>query len=1420
MKKQFTRLLATMLILAFYSFNSNATIVTWPMTAATTNTPSATSGTGWTATNQSIVLGGTITTDYTNALAADGVTKVQRTRGSGLANGALPATTDFANYVEYKIGAGAGYNLSITGVSMDLGGGGSTSNVRADIYWSNDGFVTKTKLNASLLSLPNNASSPYILACSYTPSISIPANGFLQVRIYPSLTATSTSKYLVTSNVKFTFTAASTCVSAGITSVTAPSSSICSGATQTLTANGVTGSGATVTWYSGAGATGTNYGTGTTLPNVGPGTYYAQVTTNCDGSSAEQSITVGTTPTPSFGAQPLGTTYNQNDIPSAISVSASNSTSLQWYSNTSQSTSGATLLVGQTSSTYTPSTSVAGTTWYYCVASGCSDVTSDIVSVVVNALSILTTPTVSDATSPTNQGFTANWSDVSNENSYRVNVYDGTNALVKSVTSIPANSTSTLITGLAANTAYTYKVMAIGDGVTYGNSVESSASNSVRTLNTAKTITTFNITGQMSSSVNEGAKTISVYVPAATDKSSLTTSTITISNYAGVSPAQGVSQDFTSPVIYTVTAEDGSTQDYTVTVLFATSANDYFQSKATGNWSDNTTWQSSPDNSSWMDATTAPTGNAHSVSITGGYTVTMNSLDSIPTTTIAAGSTLKATAAVSAKKLPAAVIIVNGIYEHNVNGGIIPYATWNTGSLCLVTGITNSTATTGFNQNFYDFTFNCPSNTANFNLGLTNNTIGRNVTFTSTGTGTVAFTNAASVTGINNITITGNLIINATGGTISAHRSGTAASMTQAVINILGNFNLQAGTFDLQNAAATSNNLYNLSGNFTFSGGTFKGNIAGGSLHFAKGSGTQTYTKTGGTYSGSNATVVVDNGSTLDVGSNLIDGTVLFTLSSGATLKTSIATGVNGNLTTTGTKTLNAGANYIFNGSSAQVKGALVTTANNFIVSNPAGLTLSSNTTVLNLTNNSGSVLNIPAGKQLTVSTTLTNDGTLNLLSDATGSATILTPSSISGAGTANVQQYLILGRNWYISSPVTGATSAAITGTTGSTMVSYNEVNGLWPSAGETLNVGQGYIAVSPTSSAAVTFSGTLNTGAQSFSLNRTDTAVVKRGFNLVGNPYPSYLNWESATRTNVGPTMWYRSKDAGAYVFATYGAVSQLGTSLGGTPVTKYIPPMQAFWVRVSGAGSGTLAFDNSMLSHSATSNLLKAPSATAATQQVLRLQVSNGINNDEAIVFFNENAANGFDAYDSPKMTNANAAIPEIYTIAGNEKLVINGLTTVIPNEELALGFTTGQSNTFSIKATEFSNFSADTKVYLRDNLLNTEQELTSGSEYSFSSDIASTSTRFSVIFKSAGVTTGINSADVRNGIYKNANNQIIINYNTISADASVSVYNSIGQKMQTKRLTSTNTQIGTGLPSGVYMVTVNNAGKSITAKVILN
>ncbi|QBZ97861.1 T9SS type A sorting domain-containing protein [Flavobacterium sangjuense] len=100
--------------------------------------------------------------------------------------------------------------------------------------------------------------------------------------------------------VEASITISSTAIPA-ITDITGSVSntSLCSNATQTLTANGVAGAGATVNWWTATNGGGTNLGTGTTLANAGPGTYFARVTGTCT-PAVEASITISSTAIPAI----------------------------------------------------------------------------------------------------------------------------------------------------------------------------------------------------------------------------------------------------------------------------------------------------------------------------------------------------------------------------------------------------------------------------------------------------------------------------------------------------------------------------------------------------------------------------------------------------------------------------------------------------------------------------------------------------------------------------------------------------------------------------------------------------------------------------------------------------------------------------------------------------------------------------------------------------------------------------------------------------------------------------------------------------------------------------------------------------------------------------------------------------------------
>lgn len=81
------------------------------------------------------------------------------------------------------------------------------------------------------------------------------------------------------------------------------------------------------------------------------------------------------------------------------------------------------------------------------------------------------------------------------------------------------------------------------------------------------TITGFVINGT-SGTISQSAGTIKITMPYGTDLTSLKPE-ITLQNAVSVSPASGTAVNLSSPVTYTVTAEDGTTKTYTVTATVA-----------------------------------------------------------------------------------------------------------------------------------------------------------------------------------------------------------------------------------------------------------------------------------------------------------------------------------------------------------------------------------------------------------------------------------------------------------------------------------------------------------------------------------------------------------------------------------------------------------------------------------------------------------------------------------------------------------------------------------------------------------------------------------------------------------------------------------------------------------------------------------
>jgi hyaluronate lyase len=199
----------------------------------------------------------------------------------------------------------------------------------------------------------------------------------------------------------------------------------------------------------------------------------------------------------------------------------------------------------------------------------------------------------------------------------------------------------------------------------------------------------------------------------------------------------------------------------------------------------------------------------------------------------------------------------------------------------------------------------------------------------------------------------------------------------QSTLNLYGNLvNSNSGSAGFANGGSSATKLVFVSGNPSWMG---SGDASAGKFYVTVNSGVTldiSGLTTGIKFKSSGTTVFTVNG-TLIAGTQTIsaNGNVnnTFVLASGATLKTANPNGIWVSSSATPmlnyatAPTLNAGANYVFYGSAAQVTAGLPSAVNNLTVSNASGVTLSAPCTINGSLSLSNGLLKTTASNLLTM---------------------------------------------------------------------------------------------------------------------------------------------------------------------------------------------------------------------------------------------------------------------------------------------------------------------------------------------------------------------------------------------------------------------------------------------------------------------
>jgi hypothetical protein len=502
---------------------------------------------------------------------------------------------------------------------------------------------------------------------------------------------------------------------------------------------------------------------------------------------------------------------------------------------------------------------------------------------------------------------------------------------------------------------------------------------------------------------------------------------------------------------------------------------------------------------------------------------------------------------------------------------------------------------------------------------------------------------------------------------------------------------------------------------------------------------------------------------------------------------------------------------------------ATVPTSNDNVIIPSSGITNFPVATSLTIA--SGSTMTLNSNARLTVNGTLTNNGTLTLESGAT--LVQGTGNTVAGSGTFNVKQVLTgaggatpSGRFWYMGSPLSGATSTAFDAAGDNRLWTYAEATQSYTEItanGVAMSPIQGHVARLGASSTINFTGGVLNSGDFTNStLTNTGTGST-RGYTLISNPYPSFLDWNliSAGATGIATSLWYRTNDGSSMVYDTYNATGGISTLNSGVSTNpRYIPPMQAFWVYNPTDGTtGSLTISNNMRSHQTNGGLKDATDFPA----FVRLNLENDGAIDQTVLYFDNNAAAGYDNFDSDKMMVPNTA--QVYTLVGNKKLAINGMKSIKANKQVPLTVEFPTAKAYSFNATEVAMF--DGIVLLEDRLKKVFQDLTMNPVYEFVADAGATSDRFVVHFQANSGVAGIESvADNGIAIVSNATGLVTISLSEeLPAMGTIQIIDINGKVIATQAINEQTTTMNINAATGVYHVLVHSATKVARKKIVI-
>lgn len=548
------------------------------------------------------------------------------------------------------------------------------------------------------------------------------------------------------------------------------------------------------------------------------------------------------------------------------------------------------------------------------------------------------------------------------------------------------------------------------------------------------------------------------------------------------------------------------------------------------------------------------------------------------------------------------------------------------------------------------------------------------------------------------------------GGLRVASANATASLVTNP-LTVFTDVQLQSGTF------LTNNLNVSVGGNWSNTGGTY---TAGTNTTTFNGTGAQNITRTAGAENFNH--IVFSNASVKTLGSNINCRNI--TINTGATFAVGTpgyAISTTGQWQNNGAFIEGTGGKVICNGTTAQVIGGTVTTTfRNLTIQNTAGVSISHNQ-------------NIRGTLTLTSGMFTTTGYDFTLISDAAGTARIDRITAGDITGNIIMQRHIYNGPTQWrqLCAPVTGTTiqdwnnDMITTGFPGSdypnfsfySVATYTESvagpkeNGYAAptNVSNPIAARKGYFVYVGPLPVAVDTKGPPLKNNQAFTLTRTVSAGVNEdGWNMVANPYPSTIDWDSPSWVRTGTDNVLQTWNPALAQYASY--VGGVGVNGG----TRYIASSQAFWIHAI-AASPTSSITEAVKSPVDATFMHTAQQPSVGN--LLSITLTGSMGADQSIVRFDPMATDSFDVnYDAYKLASMDTTMPYLSSVLDSvSDLAINTLPSLNANVTVPLHVTVGVNGNYSFRRDSITDLPHSTCVILEDLLTGTITQLTQNATY---------------------------------------------------------------------------------------------------------